>query len=273
MNCFKEWLLNEAKVTQIPNYVLLSIQHLVGGEWKWMPGSPGNSEIPSFRYQWRLICEMLGSNVRMEGDKFYLKFFVQCFKKPEWAGGKMPEAPSGYYGGPNWWGPSNSAERYKRELEYGGPFEKVTDFDPKTGHPLVRFMGFIEGWRPGMMPGSEIDYQQSAINKQYPFAVTRPGDYRHDMERIGSFADEPQEKGPWPDGRLNTPYEVAKFVKEAIDRFYRPRGGDDDDEDEPQPMPSNPQLVKTFEALEREKSQRLKKRSTSPIIRQTAVYT
>ena len=267
---FKEWILTEAKVTQIPNHVLLSVQHLVGGDWKWMAGSPGNSEIPSFRYQWRLICEMLGSNVRMEGDKFYLKFFVQCFKKPEWAG-KPPEAPPGYYGGSNWWGPSNSAERYKKELEYGGPFEKVTDFDPKKGHPLIRFMGFIEGWRPGMMPGAEIDYELSAINKGYPFAVTHPGDVRHDMERIGSFSEEPQEQGPWPDHRLRTPYEVAKYVKEAIDRFYRPRG-DDDDEPAPEPMPSSPQMVRA-EALDREKSRRLRKRSMPPTIRQTAVYT
>jgi hypothetical protein len=48
------------------------------------------------------------------------------------------------------------------------------------------------------------------------------------MERIVDF---------WDNKRLNTPYEVAKHVKEAIGRFYGPRG--DDDEPEPEtPIPS-----------------------------------
>jgi hypothetical protein len=173
----------------------------------------------------------------MDRDKFYLKFFVQCFKFPEWAL-KPPEAPEGYYGGPNWWGPSNSAKRYKKELEYGGPFEKVADYDPKKGHKLVRFAGVLMGWRPGIMPDSEIDYETSAKIKGYPFAISSPGDFRHDMETIGRFWDEPQEKSPWPDNRLNTPFEVAKFVKDSIDRFYGPRGDDDEPEPEPTPTPS-----------------------------------
>ncbi|MCK9458619.1 MAG: hypothetical protein M0R80_03185 [Proteobacteria bacterium] len=270
---FKEWMINEAKVVEIPNYVLLSVQHLVGGDWAWKMGSSGRSEVPALRYQWRLVCEMTGRNVRMEGDKYYLKFFVQCFKKTEWAG-KPPEAPEGYFGGPKYWGPSNSWERHQKELEYERSisFEKVTEFDPKKGHPLVRFMGFLEGWRPGMMPAPEMDYKTSAEIKGFPIAVSSPGDPRHDMERIGEFTDGPDEQGQgWSDTRLNTPYEIAKFVKESIDRFYQPRG-DDDDEPEPEPMPSSPQMVKA-EALDREKSRRLRKRSMSPLVRQTAVYT
>ena len=175
MRTFCEWLIVEARIQQIPEYVLKSIQGLVDGEWGWVK-PPSAAEIPSFRYQWRMICEMQGRNVKMEGDKYYLKFFIQCFKKPEWARGSIGynkkdiekakeqgiiihpsndpntiEAPEGYYGGSNWWGSSNSADRYKRELEYGSPFDKVTSFDPKKGHPLVRFAGHLMGWRPGMI--------------------------------------------------------------------------------------------------------------------------
>jgi hypothetical protein len=238
---FRQWLLTEAKIEEIPNYVLQSIQHLVGGVWNFNK-SPRN-DIPSFRFQWRLVCEITGRNVRMDGDKFFLKMFVQGYKKSEWAG-KPPEAPEGYYGGANWWGPSDSIKRYKKMMDYGEPFEKVVEYDPRKGHPLVRFAGTLQGWRPGMMPGSEIDYRTSAEIKGYPLAMHVSDDFRYDMEKIGSFWDEPQEQGPWPDHRLNTPYEVAKFVKDAIDRFYGPRGDDEEPEPEPTPTPSGRIKVK-----------------------------
>ena len=265
---FHEWLLTEAKVEEIPNYVLQSIQHLVEGDWKLLSS---RNDVPSLRFQWRLVCEITGRNVRMDGDKFHLKMFVQCFKHKEWAG-KPPPAPEGYFGGPQYWGSSNSPVRDKKMKAYGKPFEKVVEYDPKNGHPLVRFAGTLMGWRPGLMPGSEIDWETSATIKGYPIAISGPGDFRHDMETIARFWDEPQETGPWPDHRLNTPYEVATLVKKAIDGFYEPRG-DYDDEPDPEPIP-DPAFAKAFEStLDREKRQRLRKKSTQPLIRQAAIYT
>jgi hypothetical protein len=240
---FRGWLLTEAKIEEIPNYVLQSIQHLVGGDWKFL--TPSRNDIPSLRFQWRFVCEIGGHNVRMDGDKFRLKMFIQCFKKREWAG-KPPPAPEGYYldKKETWWDAHGSPT--KKASEYGEPFEKVVEYDPKNGHPLVRFAGALMGWRPGLMPGSEIDWETSAKIKGYPIAISRPGDFHHDMETIGRFWDEPQERGAWPDNRLNTPYEVAKFVKEAIDRFYRPRGDSDEPEPEPTPTPSSKVKVGVF---------------------------
>jgi hypothetical protein len=230
---FTEWLLTEAKIEEIPNYVLQSIQHLVGGDWNFL--QPSKNDVPSLRFQWRLVCQIAGHDIRMDGDKFYVKMFIQCFKKEEWIN-KNPPAPEGYFGGSQWWGYADSLTRDKKMKAYGEPFDKVIEYNPKTGHPLVRFMGFIEGWRPGMMPEKEIDYELSAKIKGYPIATSNPGDFRHDMERIDSFSEDPQEQGPWPDHRLNTPYEVAKFIKMAIDRFYGPRG--DNKEPEPEPIPT-----------------------------------
>jgi hypothetical protein len=234
---FKNWLITEGKVPvqQLPENVLKSIQYIVGGDWSFI--TPPKNDVPSLRYQWRFVCEISGTNVRREKDKFYVKLFIEAFKKQDWIV-KEPEAPAGYFGGANWWGPSDSLERYKKMMNYGNPYEKITTTNPTQPNPLIKYAGRVEGWRPGKMPDSEIDHLTSMQIKQYPFPVSKPGQFRHDMELIGRFSQEPKETGPWPDHRLNTPTEVAHYIKKVIDQFYDNRGDDDEPEPDPVPTPS-----------------------------------
>ena len=193
---FKKWLLHEGviSVKEIPNNILQSMKYLVGGQWKYI--EKPRLGVPALKYQWRIIVKMTGNNVKTENDKYYLKIFVECFK-PEW----MDQHPI--------------------------DGNAISEIDPTKSHPLIHFSGFLEGWRPGMMPGREIDYKTSAAIKGYPIPVGNPGDSRYDMIRIDSF-----EKSN------NTPFGIAKTVKEAIDKFNRP-GEDYDDEPEISPQPSS----------------------------------
>lgn len=197
---FKEWLLNEASISKVGDHIFKSIQLINDGEWEMIDYK---RLLPAFRHQAYGVVEISGKNVRMKSDKFYVKVFYFVNKKE-----KEMEYPPGYFGGQDWWGPSVSPERIKKELEYGKPFDIVKNYDPKVGHRLLWFRGFIEGWRPGIMPGAELDYKTSAAIKGYPIPVSSPGDFRHDMERIDDFDP------------LHTPKEIADFVKKSIDKFY-----------------------------------------------------
>ena len=224
---FKNWLITEGNipVQQLPDNLLKSIQYIVGGDWAL--AAPPKNDVPSFRFQWRYVVEITGKNVRWENDKFYSKIFIQCFKKQDWML-KPPEDPKGYSGA-SWW--ADEREGYRKMMKHGSPFEKIATVDPTKPSPLIKYAGRIEGWRPGKMPDAEIDHETSAQMKGFPFSISQPGQFRHNMEEIGSFWNEPKEAGPWPDNRLHTPLEVAQFIKKSIDQFYDNRG--DDDEPEP----------------------------------------
>jgi hypothetical protein len=138
-------------------------------------------------------CEMHGENIRWKGDRYYLKVFYRLRKSDQ----------------------------------------PIKFYDSEKGHPLLVFHGFIEGWRGGMAPDREIDWETSSAIKGYPIPVSKPGDFRNPMERIGSFYFK---KLDWEtDVGINTPFEIAKWVEKKIQNWNR--GGNDEDQ-EPSPEPS-----------------------------------
>ena len=209
---FRAWLEANVSIKEMPQLILDAIQRS-GGEWSLLQH---RRLKPTYNYQAYGVCEFAGKDVKKRGDKFYFKTFYFIKKK------LGMEPPEGYFGGPKWWGPSNSPERAEKELAHGEPYDRVTEFNPDIGHRFLTFRGFIEGWRPGMMPGRELDYKTSAQLKGFPIPVSNPGDFRHDAVRIDEF-----------DG-LTTPSEVGNFVQTAIDKFYNPGWGNDEDV-EPEP--------------------------------------
>lgn len=95
----------------------------------------------------------------------------------------------------------------------------ANEYDPKEGSPLIKFYVSVSG--------------RKDINPLEEDSLHRLGD----SDQLGR--------------RINTPYEVAKFVEMLIDRFYKDWGNDGDDEVpdfDPTPMtpqfvPSSPQLI------------------------------
>jgi len=87
---------------------------------------------------------------------------------------------------------------FMQEWIKNNPIQPVEQMDSEIGHSLVKFHVVINGKKP-----DDED-------------MVRIADYRY----------------------LDTPYEVAEFVKNAIDRFYRP-GGDNKEENIPVPDPSS----------------------------------
>lgn len=219
MNWYKQSS-GSQRIDDIPSHIFSAIRSTNEGFWE---VHTAKKLIPSFRLQYYSSTEIYGQNVKMQGDKFYVKVFSEIKKKPE-----DIEYPPGYFADDNppggkWWGPSNSPERIQKERDYGQPFNQVAYYDPATGHELLFFRGLIEGWKPGMMPDKEIDYQQSAGIKGYPIPVSSPGEFRFETERIDGFEE------------LRTPYEVAQFVQKSINDFYGGGRGGYDPEDPPSP--------------------------------------
>ena len=205
-------------IDDIPQHVFSAISSLNSGDWE---VSKAKRLLPSFRLQYYSSIEINGQNIKTTGDKFYVKVFAEIKKKSE-----DMEYPPGYFAdneppGGEWRGPSNSPERIEKERDYGNPFNHLSYYDPETGHELLSFRGFIEGWKPGMMPGQEIDYQESANIKQYPIPVANPGEFRFEAKRIDGFEE------------LRTAYEVAQFVQHSIEKFYFGGGNDEEETEEP----------------------------------------
>lgn len=205
-------------IENIANDLFQSVSLLAGGQWEFLKA---NWLLPSFRMQKYGYLEMQASNVRQEGDKFYAKIFWELGKyENEWV---YPEGWPQY-------NPNEPAEK---------PYTKIDSYDVRAGHELLSFRGSVEGWKPGMTSSSELDDQAVNENKDYPggeewslpFAVSHPGEFRHELVRIGEFEG------------LSTPYEVAQYIKHSIDKFYLPGwdnedGGDDDQGGPLAPEPS-----------------------------------
>jgi len=224
MNWFSKFA-GKARIEDMPNHIFQSVSHIVGGDWGVLET---RKLMPSYRLQKYGVIEMQGANVKTEGDRYYFKCFWEINKHLNM------EYPPGYFAdnnppGGKWWGPSNSQERDVKEREYGSPYEEVRSFDSQIGHKLLTFRCFAEGWRPGMMPGDEIDSKEHMQLHQYPIPIARKGDPRFDMERIDGVEG------------LTTPYEVAEWLKKEIDRWWNNRGGrggDSDPQLDPTPSPS-----------------------------------
>jgi len=93
------------------------------------------------------------------------------------------------------------------------PVQNIVAVDSEIGSPLLKFSGRVEGKKPGMQ---KVDRQGL-----FPYPTDRA-----DMVPIADWDN------------LDTPYEVAEYIKNSIDRFYRPDGGEDDVEDDtPTPSP------------------------------------
>ena len=226
MNWFNKSIIKIAAqipVIQLNDSVFKSIQLMNAGKWQKLTDK---RLAPNYRMQVYGATEMLGQDVKYQGDKFYVKVFYEIVKQT----GEIPYPPGYFTDEPNapWWGPSDSRERDKKERAYGEPFEKVTTVDSVNGHPFLTFRGMIEGWRPGLAPSQEIDHRESAYMKGLPISVSNPGEPRFDMQRIDGFES------------LTTPSEVAEFVRRSIDKFYNPGFGNDESEPQPvTPVPSN----------------------------------
>ena len=110
--------------------------------------------------------------------------------------------------------PMFSDQVYWNQWKKDNPLQPVDTIDSEIGHPLLHFCGRIEGEKPGMPPQNRQD--------EFPYPTDRAY-----MVKIGEF------------DRIDTPYEVATYIKNAIERFYRPGGDDDINEDSPTPRPRN----------------------------------
>lgn len=226
MNWFSK-VAGKILVDDMSKHIFQSVQHVVGGVWEVIKSS---NLMPGYRLQKYGVIEMYGVNVRVAEDRYYFKCFWEISKHLNM------DIPPGYFADDNppggkWWGPSQAKERIDRERSHGDPYEKVDSFDSEIGHKLITFRCFAEGWRPGMMPGGEIDTETHMDLHQYPVPIAGKGDPRFDMERIGGTEG------------LTTPYEVADWLKTSIDQWWNKRRGDDDDDgDDPLPSPITPQV-------------------------------
>ena len=111
--------------------------------------------------------------------------------------------------------PNSYDERDWIKWEQDNPLQKIDMINSEIGHPLLKFSGRLEGKKPGM--------QKQDRQGLFPYPTDRA-----DMIEIADWND------------IDTPYEVAVFIKNAIERFYRPDGGDDDVQDDtPTPKPSS----------------------------------
>ena len=151
------------------------------------------------KYQQYGVIDIVTKNVIQQDDVFYIKVFHYIRR-----GRNTQPLPYDY------------ADEAWEEWKKNNPIEKIDNIDSVKGHPFVSFRGFIEGRKPDMQD----------IEREEDFPIKHVT-VRRDMVNIGSFEN------------LDTPYEVATFVRSAIERFYRPDNGEDDVEDDsPTPSPT-----------------------------------
>lgn len=215
---------------QVLNHLEQAIRNYIDGEWQTLRH---DRLMPSYRLQQYGVLEMIGKNIKIEGDMYYVKIFYEVRKRP----GKI-EFPPGYFsdnnppGGP-WIGPTTSHERTEKERAWMSPYTKVDFYDTDIGHPLLSFRGFIEGWKGPNAPSHEKEQRLFQLKNTDP---------RSNMVRIGTFGNDIEEE----QGKLittennpaDTPFAVAQFIRNSIDRFF---GFDGDNGHDPQ-YPQVPQM-------------------------------
>lgn len=212
---------------QVVNHIHQAITNYIDGDWEIISA---RRLMPSYRLQKYGVVEMMGRNVKAEGDAYYVKVFYEVRKKR----GEI-DYPPGYFADDNppggkYIGHATSPERAETERRWQHPYEDAEYYDSELGHQLLSFRGFIEGWKGPN--GPQHDEQERLF-------LIGPDDPRHNMVEIGRFGTDVVDRG---DDQVemreinpaDTPFAVAETVRDSIDRFWS--GGDNEFEDPVEPV-------------------------------------
>jgi hypothetical protein len=182
---------------QITETLLRALRYECGGEWTCK--APYREEEPDdYFVQYREILDIRGENCRAQGD--YFQVYVICLVRRS----TNPDEQKGV-----------RKDYENLPVPQAEPFN---GFDTETGHRLLTFHLYLQGYKPNT-PG------------------VRPEDFYTDMEYL--------EDVPVGNDSLATPTDVAKYVKSQIDKLYGRRSDDGEDDGGRGPvtpnLPSPPQ--------------------------------
>lgn len=218
---FREWLLSEAKAEDILQHVYQSVSNLLNGTWIILERK---KYAITYHYQMKEHIDIGGTNIKKFGDRFRIRCFVVVAKRE----GEIEPYPGYYQGG---WS-------YNKDVEWLKPYDSMLEYNPKTGHNLIRFYGAISGGLVGYEDIKKFKGNKFSIENpnEHPLAsfkdLLKPDSFGEDLDTITRFDD------------MKTPFEVARFIKQVIDKWSPPNDDNDLDDEPIKPMPATtPKLV------------------------------
>ena len=178
---------------QVGNHLYSAISNYINGDWQLLDA---HRLMPTYRMQKYGFVEMLGKNIKIDGDTYYVKVFYEVRKKS----GEIPEL--------TWENNQNYPQVETEDASF---------YDSAYGQKLLSFRGYVEGRKGPNGPQHESDERIIPI----------PG-VRGKMKRIGTFE---------VDDAIETPFAVAQFIRNSINRFFDFDGGETE-----QPPSRDPEL-------------------------------
>jgi len=204
----------QVSTDKILEHVYSAIKYMLPGEWDIIEDR--GPLMPTFKFQKYQAVNFLGKNIYVPNDHYLVKVFL--FVKRNLLGldrTKMDEE--------TW-----QAQQMKETVP-------LNTFDSSTGHALVYFHVTVWGNSPGR--SWENKYHQSwSYRDLYEIGTTRPI-----PENAGWLEFAPEAETP-----LNTPGEVAEWIKEVIEKAHKDFDEEGDEgNDEPITPPDTPHGVKS----------------------------
>ena len=210
-----------------------AITNMIEGSWTVLEDKRlmGNHKLQSYR-----IIHMDGKNIKMQGDYFWIEVKMFMYK----ALNILHPYDGTYENAQNWqqgeksslkelgqkqnkWPKEEEQRRWKALKEL--PPEDISTYDEQFGNRLIKFDVLVYGKKPD---GKEAPVKVDKLEAFFG---------RGDIEKIDSISEV-----------VDTPIEIAQYIKKTIDNYYGDNGGDDEyisplPDDSIESVNYNPQLV------------------------------
>ncbi len=192
-----KWQYKYATAMSIDNileHLEQAIMNYIGGDWEVIRA---RRLMPSYLQKYGSL-EMVGRNVKADGDAYYVKVFYEVRKR-------------------------------RGEIDYPPGYFADETYDHELGHQLLSFRGFVEGWKGPNAPTHEPEERIFPTHLMSPSAIPRDK-----MVNIGRFGNELIDAGNdklsfQNNNPADTPFAVAEYIRNSIDGFWNNDGGESEE--------------------------------------------